>query len=233
MTGRCEKTGRKVSASTGLVTQVNARTPAESNAGAMPTAPEILDSLALVANRWWPLAALWHAALLALVIALLRGWRPRNGVIVALLAAPLASVAALALAGGNGFNGGIFAALALAALVAASRVQGPVRAAAPGFAPVSAGLLAFAWFYPHFLESRPWLYLFAAPMGLVPCPTLAAVAGCSILCNGAGSRSWSLLVATAALFYGLFGMLRLGVWLDAGLLLAAAALLTLGARRST
>jgi len=198
----------------------------------MPSAPEILASLTLIANRAWPLAALWHAGLLALVIALLRGWRPRNGALLGMLAAPLASVSVLAFAEGNAFNGGVFAVLAVAGLVAASRATGLVRLAASPVALVGAGLLAFAWFYPHFLETRPWLYLFAAPMGLVPCPTLAAVAGCTVACNGLGSRAWSLLVATAALFYGLFGMLRLGVWLDAGLLLAAAALLTL-ARRPT
>lgn len=34
-------------------------------------------------------------------------------------------------------------------------------------------MLAIGWIYPHFLDGPAVDYLHAAPVGLVPCPTLA------------------------------------------------------------
>jgi hypothetical protein len=85
--------------------------------------------------------------------------------------------------------------------------------------------LSYGWLYPHFLDVDPIAYLVAAPVGLVPCPTLAVVIGVALLGGGLGSRAWSLVLAALGLFYGLFGVFRLGVLLDLGLLLAATVLL--------
>jgi hypothetical protein len=73
--------------------------------------------------------------------------------------------------------------------------------------------------YPHFLSGRPlWTYLYAAPLALIPCPTLAFVCGLRLLGIAYAGRLWTMLLACAALFYALFGVLRLGVTLDLFLL---------------
>jgi hypothetical protein len=66
--------------------------------------------------------------------------------------------------------------------------------------------------------------LYASPVGLVPCPTLAVAIGFALVGNGLGSRVWSLTLAALGLFYGLFGVLRLTVLLDIGLVGGALAL---------
>jgi hypothetical protein len=91
---------------------------------------------------------------------------------------------------------------------------------------IGIGLIAFGWLYPHFLQSQPmFMYVLAAPMGLIPCPTLAVLMGFTVLHSGF-SRGWSIAVAAFGLFYGVFGALRLDVWLDVGLLAGALYLLT-------
>jgi hypothetical protein len=62
----------------------------------MPTPETILGELAAVANDFWPLAALWHAAILAALVALERGWRPSRRSAAVALTLPVASVALLA-----------------------------------------------------------------------------------------------------------------------------------------
>lgn len=94
--------------------------------------------------------------------------------------------------------------------------------------PLGVCILIYALVYPHFLVSKtPWLYLVAAPVGLVPCPTLSLVLGFGLILNGFHSRAWKLVAAAAGFFYSLFGIFILGVWLDAGLFLAATFMLIL------
>jgi hypothetical protein len=158
------------------------------------------------------------------------GWRPSRRGARAAIALPLASVAAFAFAFGNPFNGSVFAA-GSGALVALSRGRnrhGSLRHAQRGsrWAFGAGGvMLAFGWGYPHFLERPSTWYLFAAPVGLIPCPSLALAIGFALLGRGLGSRAWSLTLSALGIFYGLFGVLRLGVLLDVGLALGAAALL--------
>ena len=78
-------------------------------------------------------------------------------------------------------------------------------------------MIAFGWGYPHFLEGHPTSYLFAAPLGLLPCPSLSVASGFALLGNGLGARAWSITLSVLGLFYGLFGVLRLGVLIDIGL----------------
>ena len=88
------------------------------------------------------------------------------------------------------------------------------------------GLIGFGLVYPHFLPGEPWFaYLFAAPFGLLPCPTLALVTGVTLLVRGLDLRPWCWLLAAAGFLYGLLGVLRLGVYLDLPLLAGAVALL--------
>ena len=87
-------------------------------------------------------------------------------------------------------------------------------------------MILFGWVYPHFLEGGAWFdYLYAAPTGLIPCPTISLTIGFALLANGFSSRAWSLTLAFLGLFYAFFGALRLGVNLDFVLLGGALLLL--------
>ena len=71
----------------------------------MPSADAILTSAALIANQWSTLAIVWHLVFGILIIRLIAGWRPSAPVAGYLMAAPVASVSALAWAARNPFNG--------------------------------------------------------------------------------------------------------------------------------
>jgi hypothetical protein len=87
-------------------------------------------------------------------------------------------------------------------------------------------LVAFGWIYPHFLEREGWfVYLYAAPLGVIPCPTLSALVGGTLIAGGFGLGAWRLILALAASFYAVFGVLRLGVFIDAVLFAGALGLL--------
>lgn len=195
----------------------------------MPSAADILRGLTLIANDFVLLAVGWHAALAVALVAIFgERWKPSHRNVAVATALPLASVSALAWAHGNPFNGTTFALLSVGVGFVAMR-SAPREPIAQGARwPVALGVvtLAYAWAYPHFLESYPaWTYLIAAPVGLVPCPTLGALLGLGLVTGGFRSLAWSVVVSIAGLLYALFGMLRLGVWLDAGLLAASVAML--------
>jgi hypothetical protein len=132
---------------------------------------------------------------------------------------PLASVAGVAIVFNNLFNGSLFAASALA--LTAMAMGGDRRLVSRGPAwtrGIGMAMIGFGWVYPHFLKGNAMAYLYASPVGLIPCPTLAVAIGFALLGNGLGSRGWSLMLVALGLFYGLFGVLRLGVLLDMGLI---------------
>lgn len=193
----------------------------------MPSADAIVRGLGVIAREWTFLALMWPAYYGLLWSALLLGWRPPQAIVGALQVPPLVSVSTLAWLGGNPFNGVLFAVLAVTLSWICTRLPGRSLAlTSPAWRVAAAALVVFAWIYPHFLDDRPlYAYLYAAPLGLIPCPTLSMVVGTTILLKGLGSRAWSLIIAFAGAFYGLFGALRLGVKID--WVLAAGALAVL------
>jgi hypothetical protein len=192
----------------------------------MPTAAQILRNLTEISNQAIAVAVVWHLLLAAALVALTWGWKPKPGRFAALSALPVVSVSVAAVAYGNFFNGATFAALTLALGLAAWSAGGEAPEPPPRWATWLGGLLiAFGWTYPHFLEGHSALaYLMAAPLGLVPCPTLSLLAGFALLGYRPTGRAWPLVVAAAGIFYGLFGLFRLGVTIDAVLLVGALAL---------
>jgi hypothetical protein len=189
----------------------------------MPTSEQILNGLREIANQWQILAVLWHGYFAVLAIGLLLGVRPSKRVAAMLLVLPLFSVSALAWTAANPFNGSLLAVAGIALIAIAMKLPDQHVRIAQSWS-VSAGvfLFLFGWVYPHFLDTSSWmLYLYAAPTGLVPCPTLSIVIGLSLMLGGLNSRAWSLGLGAVGLFYGLFGVLRLGVTLDLVLLLGA------------
>jgi hypothetical protein len=193
----------------------------------MPTPEEILQGLEAIANDWRWLAIAWHAyfALLALGVAL--GCRPSKRMAGLLLSLPLFSVSALAWLSANPFNGMLFAVFGIVLVVVSLRLPpGRIRVAPVWAVITGSALFLFGWGYPHFLETDSFVpYVFSAPTGLVPCPTLSIVIGLSIIVGSLGARAWSVVLAVAGLFYGLYGAAVLGVALDWVLLLGALAIL--------
>jgi hypothetical protein len=193
----------------------------------MPAPELILEGLSNIANQWWLLAAAWHAYFAVLIIGLILGVRPAKRVAGILLALPLLSVSVLAWMAANPFNGALLGLAGVALIVLAFRLPDERIKIAPLWVVVAGALMfVFGWVYPHFLDTFPvFAYLYAAPTGLVPCPTLSIVIGLALIAGGLDSRLWTSVLAATGLFYGLFGALRLGVTIDIVLLLGALAAL--------
>ena len=137
------------------------------------------------------------------------------------------SVAIFALAYGNLFNAILFGALTVALVVLSMGEDLRRISAVPGWSIVAGiAMLIFGWTYPHFLDATPIHYLFAAPIGLIPCPTLSAAIGLALICGPARVRSWRLALACVGAFYGLYGVVQLGVAIDIVLTLGAVTLAT-------
>jgi hypothetical protein len=189
----------------------------------MPTPEQILRGLGTIANEWQWLAVLWHIYFALLLGGMLLGVRPTKRIGGILLGLPLLSVSALAWIAANPFNGVLFTLGGVALLTMAARLPHErVQIASPWVRGAGMLLFLFGWIYPHFLEPSSFVpYLYAAPTGLVPCPTLSIVIGLSLIVGGFDSRTWSLVLGTFGIFYGLFGAMRLGVTIDWVLLLGA------------
>lgn len=182
----------------------------------MPAPEEILTGLRSITNDWRLLAIFWHGYFAVLMLGLALGRHMKERMVGALLAVPLFSVSALAWSNGNPFNGVLFAVTGVVLLGIAVRLPGesvaisPMRFTVPG-----AFLIVFGWLYPHFLDDAALIaYLYSAPTGLVPCPTLSVLIGFTLVLRGLRSRAWCLVLSTAGVFYGAYGAGRLGVTID-------------------
>ena len=190
----------------------------------MPTPTEILASSTEIANRYWPLAAAVHLFALLVGLALWRGWRPHWRTVGWLSILPLVSVAGMAVAVHNPVNAIAFGALALALAMALRFGRRPAPPSAWAFL-AGCAMIGFGLFYPHFLLDRsPLAYLYAAPTGLLPCPTLSLLVGLTLASGGLAAGAWPWIVAAAGALYGALGVMWLGVTLDIVLLGGAGAL---------
>ena len=186
---------------------------------------DILTAATTIANEWRALAAAWHIVVAALAVV---AWRRRidGRSIAALLALMPFSVATMAAWSGNPFNAAMFAAVGLAMVaLSATSISAPLNVDAGRYGASGATMCAVGWVYPHFLDGPAWQYLYAAPLGLLPCPTLAFLVGVSLLANSFGSKTWSILVGSLGLFYGVTGVFALRVAIDWFLVAGGAVLL--------
>jgi hypothetical protein len=193
----------------------------------MPSADQILNGLREVANAWKAVAIAWHVYFGALALSIALGFRPFKRTAGVLLALPLLSVAAFAWLTPNPFNGVVFAAVGIALVAVAAKLPcGSIRIA-PGWSLIPGVLLfAFGWVYPHFLDTPSyWPYLYMAPTGIVPCPTLILVMGSALVLDGLGSRTFGTILGVVGLLYGTMGVAYLHVALDWVLILGAALIL--------
>lgn len=182
----------------------------------------ILASAAAIAADWRWLAMVWHAVF-ALVLVAIVAFRIRDRRALAMAAAlPFTTVAALAWWSGNPFNGTVFTVFASVLVATAARLpKSPIPIGRPSAVWAGACSCAFAWSYPHFLPG-PWTqYFYAAPLGLLPCPTLSLCVGLSLLTQGFGSIRWTIIVIGGALTYGAVGVIGLGVTIDWALIAGA------------
>ncbi len=203
----------------------------------MPSADDILAGLRRAADGAYVLGVIWHVVIALAVVWLVAlrpsdiAWRSRPRIAGFVVALPVVSASAVAFAFQDPFNG--FGLGVVAVAVAALAWPAPERPAPPRLPPrwatlTGAALLVYAWLYPHFVGAHgPLADLFAAPVGVVPCPSLALAAGAALVLDLAatpGGRGSAGVLAVAALAWGLFGALRLGVELDAGLVAGGVAL---------
>src|ERR1041385_7485151 len=198
----------------------------------IPNPDEIRSGLAEIANNWRVLAVFWHAyfAMLAGMFFVPRRLSRRTfGV---LLSVPLASVSALAWVVGNFFNGADFAIACLSLVAIAVRLPKSQIELMPWGAVPGTLMFAFGWVYPHFLTTASYsTYLYFAPTGLLPCPTLSIVVGLALATSGLRSIAWSMVAGSTALFYGVYGAAVLSVALDWTLVVGAVLLLVIGIPR--
>jgi hypothetical protein len=191
----------------------------------MPTPDTILGGLTAIANEWRSLAVFWHAYVAGLLLAIATRRGLSNRLIGALLVLPLLSVSGLAWRSDNPFNGTVFAAVSLALGIVVFRLPPAAIQIASGPSMV-VGLicLAFGWAYPHFLATtNPLWYLIAAPLGLLPCPTLSAIVGLTLMVEPR-STTWMLTLASISFVYATIGVFGLAVTIDIVLFAGAAAL---------
>jgi hypothetical protein len=201
----------------------------------MPKPELILADLSGIAVDYWYVAVAWHLLIGTTLVAALLGWRPTRGGAASLLTAPLASVALFAVLNRSWFNATIFGLVTLVLVLTGVRESVDSLGRARTWPLVTGALMiSYAWFYPHFLPpGLPLAALYAAPVGLLPCPTVALVIGFTLLFDGLGSRRWTVVLVMVGLFYGLFGTLVLRVGLDLGLVAGALVLaFTLRVHRS-
>jgi|WetSurSiteA1Bulk_404760.scaffolds.fasta_scaffold02653_3 hypothetical protein len=193
----------------------------------MPKTQEILQMLQSIVDDYPASAIVWHVVFFGIIAFLFAKWVPSNRLFGIMLSIPLLSVAVFAWKSGNPFNGILFSMLAIFIFIFGLRATAqPVSLSALPFLLVGIILVVFGLIYPHFLKTDSlFRYLYASPAGLIPCPTLSILIGLALIYNGFGSQPITIALIAFGLFYGLFGVLKLAVYLDLFLLLGAATLL--------
>jgi hypothetical protein len=188
---------------------------------------DIINGLEAISNHYSYIAVIWHIIFYSLIIAFFLKWEPTNRLLSVLLVFPIISVAILAWINGNPFNGTAFSILAFLFLFFALKTSNqPLNTSQIIYQVVGILLIIYGLVYPHFIETNTiFQYLYASPIGLVPCPTLSVIIGFILLFNGFGLQSIHLVFIIFGLFYGLFGALKLGVYLDLGLIIGSVTLL--------
>jgi len=193
----------------------------------MPKPQEILNGLQTIVNDYSVFAIIWHIVFYLLILALVFRWQPSNRVFGAFMCVPLLSVAVFAWITGNPFNGILFAVASILILVFGLKAPTQtISLSQTPFLVIGIIMVLFGLVYPHFLKPDSIVgYLYASPAGLIPCPTLSIVIGLALLLGGFGSSSVALTLIVIGLFYGVFGVFRLGVHLDLFLIIGTMALL--------
>jgi hypothetical protein len=193
----------------------------------MPKTEEIIDGLQAIVNKYSSFAIIWHAVFYILLAAIIAGWQPSNTILGVLICLPLLSVAVFAWLSGNPFNGMLFSILAILPVIFGFTTSDQtINFSQVPFMIVGIIMIIFGLVYPHFIRTGSFLkYLYASPVGLIPCPTLSIIIGFLLLYSGFGSQSLTLALIVFGLFYGVFGVLKLAVYPDIFLIFGTITLL--------
>ena len=82
--------------------------------------------------------------------------------------------------------------------------------------------LVFAFYYLHWIEKPLFINaIFYSPLGIVNCPTMLAFSGFLCFLKQPGSKYLEFFVASVTLFFGFFGVMRLGAYIDIVLIIAS------------
>jgi hypothetical protein len=189
----------------------------------MPDSAEILNGLSLASNQYIWLNIAWHIIAFAFLVFLLTGRKINQKLVASGLSMGLLSVGYIAVQVSNPFNAFIFAFSALIFGIYTLK-----------FKKIGIGikwdlitvlgliLVIFGFVYPHFLLAKSWVnYIYASPMGMIPCPTISAFIGFTLMLKGFHSKRWMFTAGILGLFYGIFGVVRLKVELDIMLIAGA------------
>lgn len=193
----------------------------------MPFTDEILQSLTYLANTYQHIAIVWHLVIYSLLLFLVVSKQKlSNRFVGSFLALPLLSVSFFAWLTGNPFTGIFFLVTGTVLFFFSFTAKPEQIVFNPSFSLRVTGIviLFFGLAYPHFLGSQVLIYLYAAPVGIIPCATLLMVTGFSVMFSLRQSLKWMLALFSADLFYGLFGVFRLHVYIDIFLLFASCVL---------
>lgn len=193
----------------------------------MVKSQDILNGLQSIVDNYQAIAILWHVVFYLIIGALFLKWEPSNKTFTFLVALPVLSVAVFAWLTGNPFNGLVYSlATILLVFLGMKADSQPVQYSQVPFIIAGIMMITFGLLYPHFISpDNPTRYLYESPVGLIPCPTLSVIIGLLLLYNGFNSQPVTLTLIILGLFYGLFGVLKLAVYLDLILLAGAITLL--------
>jgi hypothetical protein len=193
----------------------------------MLTKEEILAGLTAIANQYSNIAIAWHVIILIIIAALFAGWKPVNSLMILLLGSLLMSVSVFASMQANFFNATVFALLVIMSIYVTLRSGNGNITGDRSWVDISGLILIiFGLIYPEFLKSGSSIeYTYASPTGLIPCPTLSVLTGFALLYKGFRSQTWSMTIGISGMFYGLFGVIYLGMHIDWVLVVGAGLLL--------
>ena len=193
----------------------------------MPKTLDILNTLWSIVTNYSAFASMGHAAIYLLLAFVITVWHPSNKILILLLNLPILSVAIFAWLSGNPFNGTFFSILTILAFIFGLRASAnPISFSNLPFLIAGIIMVVFGLVYPHFINADSFIkYLYASPVGLIPCPTLSLIIRFALIFNGFGSQSITISLTAFGLFYGIFGVLKLAVHIDLFLLFGTLTLL--------
>jgi hypothetical protein len=188
---------------------------------------DIIDGLQKIVNDYSIFAIIWHVVFYLLLAAFIFLWQPSNKSLAFIISLPLLSVAVFAWLSGNPFNGISFTTMTILIIIFGLKTTDQtISVSQVPFMVIGILMIVFGLVYPHFINTNSFLkYLYASPLGLIPCPTLSFLIGFLLLYNGFGSQSITLTFIIFGLFYGIFGVLKLAVYIDLVLVFGTVALL--------
>jgi hypothetical protein len=188
----------------------------------MPTANEILLSLQFLANKYVEMSIAWHVIIVFVIILAIYNKKINTKLYLGICGFLFLSVSLMAAIVMNPFNFLFFLLLAIVFLrKSLLQVHSHLHFKRQTVSKVFAYLLILSGLiYPHFLGPEILVYFMAAPVGIIPCPTLLVTSGLTLLFTIPDIKLNYFLIP-ANVFYGAIGVFFLAVTLDIILLLAA------------